>query len=177
MARISLIEEAAHPELGEYIAKVKAGRGKLLNVYKLLLHSPDIAMSWLALNSAVRWESQISDGLRELAIIRIARLNGVDYIVRDHVPSQAVKAGLTAAQCEALAQWEQSPLFDAEQRAVLAYADAMTLEVAVPDRIFAAVKACFTERQIVDLTVLIGAYNMQTRVLRALQIDPEMPAA
>src|SRR5258708_39575191 len=41
MARLALIEETHHPELGEMIARIKAGRrGGLLNVYKLLLHSP-----------------------------------------------------------------------------------------------------------------------------------------
>ena len=41
MARISLIEEADHPELAPLIDRIKAGRrGGLLNVYKLLLHAP-----------------------------------------------------------------------------------------------------------------------------------------
>ena len=46
MARISYIEEKAHPELAELIGKVRAGRrGTLINVYKLLLHAPPLAES------------------------------------------------------------------------------------------------------------------------------------
>ena len=52
----------------------------------------------------------------------------------------------------------------------------MTRQIDVPDDIFAAVRAHYNERQIVELTMLVGAYNMLTRVLKALQIDPEPPA-
>jgi alkylhydroperoxidase family enzyme len=43
----------------------------------------------------------------------------------------------------------------------------------VPDALWAGVRRHFSERQAVELTVLIGTYNMHTRVLGALQIDPE----
>ena len=58
MARIPLIEEADHPELAGDIQRVQAGRGgALLNVYKLLLHSPALAQTWFDHNGAVRWKS------------------------------------------------------------------------------------------------------------------------
>ena len=50
-------------------------------------------------------------------------------------------------------------------------------DVRVGDAVFAALREHFNERQIVDLTVLIGTYNMHTRVLQALEIDAEAPAA
>jgi len=87
MARISLIEEAEHPELGEMIAPIKAGRrGGLLNVYKLLLHSPALAQTWFDHNGAVRWKTKLTGRLREIVIIRVAHLNGVDYVLAQHVP-------------------------------------------------------------------------------------------
>jgi alkylhydroperoxidase family enzyme len=56
---------------------------------------------------------------------------------------------------------------------VLAYVDAMTRDVEVPDAVFREMRAHFRERAAVELTVLVAAYNMHTRVLRALDIDPE----
>ena len=50
---------------------------------------------------------------------------------------------------------------------------AMTRQIDVPDTVFSEVRNHFTERQTVELTMLIGTYNMFTRVLQALQIDPE----
>ena len=58
-------------------------------------------------------------------------------------------------------------------RGVLAFADAMTRDVAVPDDVFDALRDHFDERRIVELAILIGTYNMQNRVLAALQIDLE----
>jgi alkylhydroperoxidase family enzyme len=43
--------------------------------------------------------------------------------------------------------------------------------------VFDEVRTHFTERQTVELTLLIGAYNMLTRFLKALKVDPEPTSA
>jgi alkylhydroperoxidase family enzyme len=53
----------------------------------------------------------------------------------------------------------------------------MTREIDVPDLVFDEVKTHFTERQTVELTLLISAYNMLTRFLKALKVDPEPTTA
>jgi 4-carboxymuconolactone decarboxylase len=174
MARIPLIEEADHPELADLIGPIKAGRrGGLLNVYKLLLHSPDLARTWFDHVGAVRWKTQLTGRLREIVIIRIAHLNHIDYVLAQHVPGLALAEGLNAAECDALADWRATALFDARERAALAYAEAMTLHTSVPDDIFAAVRSHFDDREIVELSVLIGTYLMHNRVMKALDIDLE----
>ena len=174
MARVSYIEEKDHPELAELIGKVRTGRrGTLINVYKLLLHTPDIAATWLELIGKARFATALDGRLREIAIIRVGYLNRTDYVVKQHVPELSAPEGLSQAECDALADWQKSPFFSAGERAVLAYADAMTRDVTVSDAVFDALRPHFTERQIVELTVLIGIYNMHTRVFTALAIDPE----
>jgi alkylhydroperoxidase family enzyme len=177
MARIPLIEEAEHPELADIIARIKAGRrGGLLNVYKLLLHSPALAQTWFDHNGAVRWKTELTGRLREIVIIRIAYLNGIDYVLAQHVPGLAVAEGLTLAECDALADRRAGDLFDARERAALAYAEAMTMSTSVPDDVFAEVRRHFNDRQIVELSVLIGTYIMHNRVMKALAIDLEPEA-
>ena len=174
MARISLIEEAEHPELADLIGRIKAGRrGGLLNVYKLLLHSPALAQTWFDHNGAVRWKTQLTGRLREILIIRIAHLNGVDYVLAQHVPELALAEGLSIAECDALADWRATGLFDARERAALDYAEAMTLTTSVSDDVFAALRRHFSDREIVELSVLIGTYIMHNRVMKALAIDLE----
>jgi 4-carboxymuconolactone decarboxylase len=174
MARVSYIEEKDHPELAELIGKVRAGRrGALINVYKLLLHTPDLAECWLNLVSAARYKTALDGRLREIAIIRVAYLNRVAYVVKQHVPQLSVPEGLSVVESEALADWQNSDVFDARERAALAYTDAMSRDIQVPDAVFDALRPHFNERQIVELTVLIGTYNMHTRVFQALAIDPE----
>ncbi len=174
MARVSLVQEHDRPELAVLIGRIKGRRrGLLLNLYKLLLHSPPVAERWFEQNNAIRWETELDDKVRELAIIRVALLNRVPYILDSHVPGMALAAGLTLEQCSALAEWRSSALFDPRQRAVLAYVDAVTRDIQIPDAVFDALRPYFSDRQLVELTVLIGTYNMHSRVLEALRIDPE----
>src|SRR5215470_7944354 len=168
MARVSLIDEDDHPELASLTARIKAARrGRVINVYKLLLHSPPLAESWFQHNNAVRWSTELDGRLREMIIIRIGYVTNVPYVIGQHVPKLALAEGLTLQQCERLRDWRSSDLFTDKDRAVLAYADAMSEDIHVPDDIFEAVRLHFTDRQIVELTVLIGTYAMQVRVFQA----------
>ena len=109
---------------------------------------------------------------RELAILRVAIVNGAQYEYRAHIP-HALKEGVTQAQIDALDEWRKSPLFSEAQRAVLAYTEAMTREIHVPDPVFDALRPHFPPRQIVELTATIAAYNLVSRFLEALAIDAE----
>ena len=174
MARVPLIDEQTCPNLADSIARIKGARGgRLINIYRLMLHSPALANAWFDLNQAVRYGTEIDGQCRELAVIRVAILNDGEYVQRAHGPAYALKEGLTPEQVAALANWQPSKLFSERQRSVLAYTDAMTREIDVPDAVFAEVRRHFSERQTVELTMLIGAYNMLTRFLKALKVDPE----
>ena len=174
MTRVPLIEEQDHPELAELIQKVRGGRqGRLLNVYRALLQAPDLAGAWLDYMGAVRWNTQLDGRLREIVIVRIAHLNSARYAMRQHVPNFAMAEGVTVAECNALSDWRGSKLFSEHERAVLAYVDAMTSAVQVPNAVFEAIRGQFTPRQLVELTLLIGAYNMQNRVCEALDVELE----
>ena len=63
-------------------------------------------------------------------------------------------------------------LFNARERAVIAFADAVTKDVQAGDTVFDEARPFFGERQIVELTVLIASYNKQSRVLEALELRP-----
>src|SRR5215469_4854483 len=174
MARIAYVEERDHPEIAPLIDKIKAGRrGGLLSVYKLLLHSPPLAETWLDHVGAVRWKTGLSGRLREVLVIRIAHVNGIAYVLNQHVPALAAAEGMTVAECDALKDWRTSDAFSPAERAALAYADAMVLQTSVPDDVFAELARHYDERAIVEISVLIGTYLMHNRVMGALKIDLE----
>ncbi len=174
MARVTPIDERSHPELATLIGRIRGERGgRLLNFYRALLHSPPLAATWLDFNNAVRHQTTLDDRVRELVIMRVAILNAVEYVLNIHKARYAGPAGVTPAECAALPDWTRSQLFGSRERALLAYVDAMTRDVAVADTVFGALREHFAEREIVELTVLVAAYNLHTRVLKALRIDPE----
>ncbi|HEY3246408.1 MAG TPA: carboxymuconolactone decarboxylase family protein, partial [Phycisphaerae bacterium] len=122
MARVRLLEEAEAADSAEFIEKVRSGRrGNLLNIYRLLLHSPPLASAWFDLLNAVRWKTTLQGRLREIVIIRIAYLNHGQYCLAQHIPELALVDGLTLPECDALAEWRATPLFSESERAALAF--------------------------------------------------------
>jgi len=162
--------DLSNPDLIALIARIQEERGgRLLNLYRMLLHSPPLADGWRELMTAIRQRTTLSGRMRELVILHIAVINGADYEFQAHIPF-ALKEGITQAQIDALKASRIESLSDAE-RAVLAYAGAMTVAVRVPDPLFDDVRRQLNAREIVELTATIAAYNMVSRFVEALQID------
>lgn len=178
MARISYVEQTDGAETAPIAEKIKAGRrGEVINIYKLLLHAPALAETWYDHISATRWKTTLDARLRELVIVRIAQANNYQYALRQHVPGIAVPDGVSLEECEALKDWQPSKFFSSRERAVLAYVDAMMASADVSDAIFESLRACCNEREIVEISVLVGTYLMHHRVFTALRVDlqPERP--
>ena len=172
MARIPY-PDTARPDLAPLVERIKRERGgKLLNLYRMLLHSPPVAEGWLAFFTAVRQKGTLSGRHRELAIMRIAVINGADYEFTQHVPF-ALAEGVTQAQLDALRAGREPDGLTGADRAVLAYADAMTRQVRVPDDVFARVREQFAERELVELTATVAGYNCVSRFLEAVGVDHE----
>jgi alkylhydroperoxidase family enzyme len=99
MARISYVQESTHPELAPVIKTIREQRrGKLIPVYGLLLHSPDMAQAWMGFINAVRWENTLSARLREIVILRVAVLNDAAYVIDVHRQHFAAADGLSIAE-------------------------------------------------------------------------------
>jgi AhpD family alkylhydroperoxidase len=168
MARIPYAE-INRPEVQALAGEIAAQRGSVLHLYRMLLHSPPVAAGWLSYLTAIRHECALPGAMRELVIMRVGLLNGAPYEADQHAPI-ALAEGLSQAQLDELAEWRRSTAFDARQRAILAFTDAMTREIQVPDDVFAAVSAELDHRLVVELAATVAAYNMVSRFLEALRI-------
>ncbi|NUO42766.1 MAG: carboxymuconolactone decarboxylase family protein [Streptomyces sp.] len=153
---------------GEIAGRIRARRGGDLHpLDRMLLHSPQLADGWNSLLGAVRTRMELSPAIRELVVLRVAVLNHAAYEWSAHEPD-ARRAGLTDADLTELRRAE--PDFDPRRRRVIGYADAMTRDVQVPDELFAALRADFTDAELVELTATVAAYNMVSRFLVALDV-------
>ena len=155
---------------GEVAERIRQRRGgELTALDRTLLHSPPVADGWNALLGAIRSHCVLAADVRELVILRIAVLNGAAYEWRTH-ERHARAAGLTDHDL-AVARGEAPPeTLAAARAAALAYTDALTRCVDVPEPVFAAVRAQFDTREVVELTATVAAYNMVSRVLVALDV-------
>ncbi len=103
--------------------------------------------------------------LVELLRIRTSQINGCAYCIALH--SQAArKAGEGDDRLLALAAWRESPLFEDEERAALALADAATLlsGQGVSDRVYDALAVHFSDEQTAQLVMVIAVTNAWNRI-------------
>ena len=75
--------------------------------------------------------------------------------------------GLTDAKFEALQgdDYRSSPLFNEREKAVLAWAEAMTLNTAKSDKtVWEELRRLFTDAEIVEISLITGLFNMVNRL-------------
>jgi alkylhydroperoxidase family enzyme len=162
----------AEPDETALLARIRAARGgRLPHLFAMLLHSPALAEGWFDFMTAVR-KSSLDGRTRELAILQAALSLRATYPQVDHVPI-ALKEGVSQAEIDALLQGRAAEAFAGRDLAVIDYARTMTENVQVAPETFAPLRLFFSDAEIVELTVLIGAYNMVGRVLEALDVDLE----
>jgi 4-carboxymuconolactone decarboxylase len=169
--RVPLLPGDADDDLAKTI-RARRG-GQLATLDRILLHSPPIAEGWNTMFAAIRTKTTLADDLRELAMLRVASLNGDLHNWGWHVPI-AREAGITDAEIDGLRDWRAVTTFTDVQRAVLAYAEVMTVDVSVPDDVFSGVRRHLSDRDLVELTATIGAYNLVSRFLVAMKIEREI---
>lgn len=108
---------------------------------------------------------------RELALTRAGFARGSQFVFSQHCKA-ARHAGVSDEKLDALPAWAVSPVFDASDRAILAYTDEMTLAHGrVQNATFAALKKHLTDEAILELTYAIAMYGMHATMSRALRLE------
>lgn len=141
------------------------------NIFRALAHAPLILDQFLSYANAIR-ASEISPKLRELAILTVGHCTDSEYEIAHH-QSHGLKAGISPEQLKAISQFEHSPLFDEEERAVMALARESTQRVNVSDHTWNRVAAFMNEKQLVELALNVAWYNSGVRIMGALGIELE----
>ncbi|HEX2544708.1 MAG TPA: carboxymuconolactone decarboxylase family protein, partial [Ramlibacter sp.] len=71
------------------------------------------------------------------------------------------------------------PLFDARERAALAWAESVTrvADTGVPDHDYQAARAVFGDKELVDLTLAVGLMNTYNRIAVGFRNPPQAALA
>ena len=117
--------------------------------------------------------SSIEPMLLHLLKFRVSQINGCAYCLDMH--SKDLRAlGETEQRLYLLDAWRESPFYTDRERAALEWAEALTLvgESHVPDDVFEQVKAQFSDKEIIDLTMAIVTINGWNRISIAFRTTP-----
>ena len=131
-----------------------------MNYYRA---APNVMKAMMALEEASK-EVSLPQTIRELIKMRVSQINGCAYCLNLHAP-EARAAGVSQQKLDVLSAWRESPAFDEQERAALAWAEALTrLEASgAPDSDYQLLAAAFDERGRVEVTLVINTINAWNR--------------
>jgi len=133
--------------------------------------SSDLSRKLVDLSMAV--SKAIDPTIAHLVEIRSSQLNGCLLCLDMHV-KQAKLHGERELRLHHLAAWRESPLFNAKERAALAWTEALTriAPEGVSDALYAEVREQFSEKELSDLTYQVMVINAWNRAGVAFRTPP-----
>ena len=127
--------------------------------------APEVFQGMLALTAVVQ-KSGLAPGLIDLVNQRVSQINGCAYCLDMH--SKDLRArGETEQRIYMLSAWREVPdLYNARERAALAWAEAVTrlTDQDVPDEVYDQTRKEFSDKELAQLTLSIVAINGWNRL-------------
>jgi AhpD family alkylhydroperoxidase len=134
--------------------------------------APDAVRAVYGVEQYVR-HSALEHGLIELVKLRASYMNGCAYCVDMHT-KDARAAEESEQRLYAVPVWRETPFFTPRERAALRWTEAVTAlgHGGVSDAEYDEVRAHFTDREVVDLTMAVIAINAWNRLAVTFQAEP-----
>ena len=109
--------------------------------------------------------------LRELAQTRVGWNKASRFVFSQHCKSLR-GLGVAEAKIAAVPYWQVADVYDEKERAVLAYADCLSLQAGrTPDALFDKLKSFLSDEEILELTYIACLYDMHAVMSRALKTE------
>jgi AhpD family alkylhydroperoxidase len=123
------------------------------------------AYQGLVATSKALSDSSLGLPMIELIYLRISQINGCAFCLDKH-SSTLRDSGIAIRKLDQLAGWRVSALFDARERAALAWAETLTHvdQQGAPEERYAPLKGLFSDAEISDLTIAIALMNAFNRL-------------
>lgn len=134
--------------------------------------SPELSKKLMEFGALFQ-KTTIEEPIRELVEIRASQLNGCAFCVDMHIKMAKIH-GERELRLHHVAIWRESTLFSPLERAALAWTEVLTRLPAdgVPDDIYESVRTQYSEKELSDLTFLVGAINTWNRLNVAFRMVP-----
>jgi AhpD family alkylhydroperoxidase len=148
--------------------------GEVPEPFAVTAHHPRLLVANAVHETMLQWASRrLPANVRELAVFWTARTIGCSWCVDFGSMLQRLD-GLDVKRLADIENYATSPRFTDDERAAVAYADAMTIDPhSVTDEQIADLRARFGDDGVVELTYQIGVENMRARMNSALGITEQ----
>jgi AhpD family alkylhydroperoxidase len=117
--------------------------------------------------------STIEPALQELVRTRASQINNCAFCLDMHT-KDARAAGETEMRLYTLSAWREAPFYSERERAALAWTEAVTRlsESPVPEELFHEARRQFSEKELVELTLVIIEINGWNRLAAVFRSEP-----
>jgi AhpD family alkylhydroperoxidase len=115
----------------------------------------------------------LEKSLLELVKIRASQINGCAVCLHMHA-EEARRQGESEDRILMLDAWHETGLYTPREKAALAWTEALTrlTETRAPDQAYEAVKAEFSDEELVKLTLMINVINSFNRFGVGFRVEP-----
>jgi alkylhydroperoxidase family enzyme len=139
--------------------------------WTVFANSPDVFEHAVRGFALYRGERKLDPVLRELGQTRVGWTKGSQFVFSQHCKSLR-GLGVSEERIAAVPNWQVADCYSKQERAVLAYADCLSLQAGrTPDAVFEALKAFLSDEQILELTYIVCLYDMHAVMSRALRTE------
>ncbi len=163
-----LDERDASPE----VLKILKAQPQVLNVQRVMANAQGIFPHRSKLSNALFTQIKLDPRLREIAILRTAKVCHSIYEWTQHVPA-ARHVGVTEEQIAAIEQWGGAGCFSEVERLVLQLTDEVNANVKGRRETVEALKRILSPAEIIELLIIIGHWRQTASVLETIEVDLE----
>src|SRR5262249_48163308 len=118
----ALPEPPQDPTVRETFRAIVQRGSRILNIHRVVALAPGMIAAQAKYTTAMRQGLSLARPLQQLAVLRTAQVNDAGYELSVHRRA-TLALGVPEEKIDALASWRDSPLFDDEERAILAFVE------------------------------------------------------
>lgn len=141
-------------------------------VFTTLARHPRLFRRWLRFASALMPGGVLRRAETELVILRVAHNCRSDYEWGQH-ERLAVAAGLAREDVERVRSGPGAGGWSDRQELLLRAADELHAERTISDSLWAELRPVYSDRELIELCMLVGHYEMLAMTLNALGVQPD----
>jgi alkylhydroperoxidase family enzyme len=170
MALLPYVDES---KASDKTREILGNTPRKLNVARMIANSSDaVFQNFSRLGNSLMTRGKLDKKLREIAILRNARVCGSLYEYTQHVPI-AKSTGLSDEQVAAIDNWESAKCFNDLERLVLRFTDEVARYVKGTRATLEALQKSLGPGEIVELIMAIGFWGMVARILETTEVELE----
>ena len=173
--RMALLRDGEFDEAQTAISRSYVWNGSVINVVRLFARHMDFFAAFKPFARYAQFRSPLPARIRELAILRLLVLNRGDYEWGHHCRIGR-EAGLSWDEIARIKIGSDAG-WNAQDQAILRTVDSLRRDADLDDDLYAEVRAFLSERELFDLVVTVGNYNLVSTLLKVARTPCDAGAA